>query len=96
MVIMTSGHLHDLETEIQILRLETAYVGVIGSRSKIAFVSQKLREAGIPEPAIAAVHTPIGTPIRAVTPEEIAVSIAGELICCRALRRAAVGNTEKE
>ncbi len=95
-VIMTSGHLHDLEAEIQILRLETAYVGVIGSRSKIAFVSQKLREAGIPEPAIAAVHTPIGTPIRAVTPEEIAVSIAGELICCRALRRAAVGNTEKE
>ena len=31
-----------------------------------------------------------------ITPEEIAVSIAGELICCRALRRAAVGNTEKE
>lgn len=97
-VIMTSGHLHDLEAEEQMLRLKTAYVGVIGSRSKIAFVSQRLREAGIPEDAIASVHTPIGTPIRAVTPEEIAVSIAGELICCRALRRetAAQSSAEKE
>ena len=68
------------------LRRETAYVGVIGSRSKIAYVSQRLREAGISEEAIASVHTPIGTPIRAVTPEEIAVSIAGELIYERACR----------
>ena len=47
---------------------------------------QRLREAGISEEAIASVHTPIGTPIRAVTPEEIAVSIAGELIYERACR----------
>ena len=85
-IIMTSGHLHDLEAEEQMLRRETAYVGVIGSRSKIAYVSQRLREAGISEEAIASVHTPIGTPIRAVTPEEIAVSIAGELIYERACR----------
>ena len=85
-IIMTSGHLHDLEAEEQMLRRETAYVGVIGSRSKIAYVNQRLREAGISEEAIASVHTPIGTPIRAVTPEEIAVSIAGELIYERACR----------
>ena len=90
-VIMTSGHLHDLEAEEQMLRRKTAYVGVIGSRSKIAYVSQRLREAGISEDAIASVHTPIGTPIRAVTPEEIAVSIAGELIYERACRRDAAG-----
>ena len=96
-VIMTSGHLHDLEAEEQMLRRKTAYVGVIGSRSKIAYVSQRLREAGISEDAIASVHTPIGTPIRAVTPEEIAVSIAGELIYTRACRRdAAAQQAEKE
>ena len=96
-VIMTSGHLHDLEAEEQMLRRKTAYLGVIGSRSKIAFVSQRLREAGIPEEAIASVHTPIGTPIRAVTPEEIAVSIAGELIYERACRRdTAAGKPGKE
>ena len=43
--------------------------------------------AGIPEESIAQVHTPIGTAIRAVTPAEIAVSIAGEMILCRAERR---------
>ena len=88
---MTSGHLHDLEVEAQLLQRELAYVGVIGSRSKIAVVSQRLRELGISEEAIASVHTPIGTAIRAETPEEIAVSIAGELIYVRATRRDAAG-----
>ena len=43
--------------------------------------------AGIPEESIAQIHTPIGTAIQAVTPAKIAVSIAGEMILCRAERR---------
>ena len=66
-------------------------IGVIGSRAKTASVNARLREAGISEAAIASVHTPIGTAIKAVTPEEIAVSIAGEMICVRATRREAAG-----
>ena len=68
-------------------------MGVIGSRRKTAAVNQKLRERGVPEEAIAKVHTPIGVSIKAVTPEEIAVSIAGEMIYERALRREATGIT---
>ena len=90
-VIMTNGHSYDLEVQDQVLRGDFAYVGVIGSRKKTAAVNQKLRERGVSEEAIARVHTPIGTPIKAVTPEEIAVSIAGELIYTRALRREASG-----
>lgn len=86
-VVMTNGHVHDLEVQEQALRKTLAYIGVIGSRTKIAAVNEQLRDAGIPEEAIETVHTPIGTPIRAVTPEEIAVSIAGEMICQRAIRR---------
>mgnify|MGYP003296811736 CR=1 FL=1 len=86
---MTNGHSFDLEVQDQVLRGDFAYVGVIGSRKKTAAVNQKLRERGVPEEAIARVHTPIGTPIKAVTPEEIAVSITGELIYTRALRREA-------
>ena len=86
-VIMTSGHMRDSQVEDQVLRGAFAYVGVIGSRRKTAPVNQRLREAGISEEAIALVHTPIGTPILAVTPEEIAVSIAGEMIQVRAQRR---------
>ena len=90
-VIMTNGHEHDFQVEVQVLRKTTAYVGVIGSRKKTAFVNQRLREAGIGEEAIAFVHTPVGTAIKAVTPEEIAVSITGEMICVRATRREAAG-----
>lgn len=90
-VVMTSGHSHDFEVEEQLLRRPLAYVGVMGSRTKTAYVNGKLREAGVPEEAIQQVHTPIGTAIKAVTPEEIAVSITGELICQRALRREAGG-----
>ena len=90
-VIMTNGHEHDFQTEVQVLRIPTAYVGVIGSRKKTAFVNRRLREAGISEEAISFVHTPVGTAIKAVTPEEIAVSITGEMICVRATRREAEG-----
>ena len=90
-VIMTNGHTHDFDVEAQILRGEIAYVGVIGSRRKTAAVNQKLRERGVPEEAIAKVHTPIGISIKAVTPAEIAISIAGEMIYERALRREADG-----
>lgn len=90
-VVMTSGHSHDFEVEEQLLRRPLAYVGVMGSRTKTAYVNGKLREAGVPEDAISRVHTPIGTAIKAVTPEEIAVSVTGELIYERALRREAAG-----
>ncbi len=86
-VVMTNGHNFDLEVQDQLLRRKLAYVGVIGSRSKKAAVNQKLRERGIPEDAIEFVHSPIGTSIKAVTPEEIAVSITGEMIMVRATRR---------
>lgn len=90
-VIMTSGHSFDYDVQEQVLRLPTAYVGVIGSKSKTASVNARLRAAGVPEEGIAHVHTPIGTDIKAVTPEEIAVSIAGEMILVRAQYREAAG-----
>ena len=90
-VVMTSGHSHDFEVQEQVLRHPLAYIGVIGSRAKTASVNARLREAGVAEDAIAAIHTPVGTAIKAVTPEEIAVSIAGEMIYERAVRREKAG-----
>lgn len=94
-VVMTSGHAFDLEVEDQLLRRDLAYLGVIGSKSKKAAVNAKLLERGISEAAIATVHSPIGISIKAATPEEIAVSIAAEMIQVRALRREANGHTAK-
>lgn len=90
-VIMTNGHAHDCTVEEFVLRYETAYVGVIGSRAKTKAVNEKLLLSGISEEKLTHVHAPIGTPIKAVTPEEIAVSIAGEMILERALRREQAG-----
>ena len=92
-VVMTSGHTHDFTVEEQLLRGKVAYLGVIGSHNKTAAVNKLLREAGISESAIASVHTPIGIPIQAVTPEEIAISIAGEMIQVRAEHREKQGGT---
>lgn len=83
-VILTPGHQGDYMVLEQSLRSEPKYVGCIGSRRKIAGTQARLREAGIPENAIQSVHAPIGLPILAETPEEIAISIAAELIQCRA------------
>lgn len=86
-VIMTPGHQGDFALLSQVLRRKTRYVGCIGSRHKIVRTQQLLREAGITEEAIASVHSPIGLPILAETPAEIAVSIAAEMIQCRAESR---------
>lgn len=86
-VIMTHGHASDFLLEAQLLRRPSAYIGVMGSRQKIASINARLREAGIAEEAIGRVHTPIGLPIRAATPAEIAISIAAECIAVRAERR---------
>ena len=90
-VIMTNGHSNDLTVQAQIMKGSYAYLGVIGSKSKIKAVNEKLTAMGISPEALEKVHTPIGTAIRAVTPEEIAISIAGELIFERAQLRDAAG-----
>ena len=69
------------------MRGDYAYVGVIGSAKKTDFVNQRLIAAGVAAEKTRTIHTPIGTAIRAVTPAEIAVSIAGEMICERAMKR---------
>jgi len=86
-VVMTNAHTFDFVLLEQLLRRAMVYVGVIGSRRKKEMVESRLRESGICEKTIRTVHTPIGLEINAVTPEEIAVSIAAEMIMIRAESR---------
>ena len=87
-VIMTPGHQADYEVLEQALRQPTAYVGCIGSRHKVAATRARLLEAGLTEADVERVHSPIGLDIGGETPEEIAVSIAAEMIRVRARRAA--------
>ncbi|MFB0919689.1 MAG: XdhC family protein [Oscillospiraceae bacterium] len=84
--VMTRGHAYDTDVELQVVSSPAYYIGVIGSRSKIAAVAKILREHGISEEQIASIHSPIGLEIMAETPAEIAISIASEMILERAKR----------
>lgn len=84
-VIMTRGHQADFEVLAQVLKLPLSYIGCIGSRSKIAITKQRLNALGFPENIYDRVHSPIGMDIKAETPEEIAISVAAELIHHRAV-----------
>jgi xanthine dehydrogenase accessory factor len=85
-IIMTRGHQADYEVLRQALLTPATYIGVIGSRSKIATTNRKLVESGIPQSELSRIHAPIGLPIQGETPAEIAISIAAELILHRAGR----------
>lgn len=85
--IMTRGHAFDTVIQAQVLKCQPCYIGVIGSRKKAAAVRQVLRtDYGISDEELDCVTTPIGLDIGARTPEEIAVSIAAQLIQERAKR----------
>lgn len=83
-VIMTRGHQADYEVLCQVLRSGARYLGCIGSRRKLALCRERLLAAGFTEVEYARLHAPIGLPIGAETTEEIAVSVAAELIGVRA------------
>jgi xanthine dehydrogenase accessory factor len=82
-VVITRGHEHDADCLWEILKKETAYIGLIGSRRRVRFVLEMLEKQGIAKERLQEVFTPIGTPIGAESPEEIALSIIAELVCIR-------------
>jgi xanthine dehydrogenase accessory factor len=88
-VILTRGHLHDKTVLAQALRTDAGYIGMIGSRRKRDQIYAALRQEGFTEADLQRVSSPIGLPIGAETPEEIAFSIVAELIQVRARRRQA-------
>lgn len=84
--VMTRGHSIDYLALRQVLARGPRYIGVMGSRNKVALVTEKLLGDGFSQEEIERCHMPIGVEIYAKTPAEIAVSIAGELIAARAGR----------
>jgi len=84
-VAVTRGHQHDEIVIRQALRCPAGYVGMIGSRRKVALMKNKLLSEGYGEEELARLHAPIGLDIGADSPGEIAVSIVAELIAVRHL-----------
>jgi xanthine dehydrogenase accessory factor len=90
-VVVTRGHRDDFEAMRALGGRECRYIGMIGSRAKVHKITTALEDAGVDRGWLGRIHAPIGFRIGAVTPEEIAISIAAELI---AVRRGAVNDAE--
>ena len=82
-VVCTAGHASDFDVLAQVLSARPRYVGCLGSKKKAAHTRARLREAGFPADAIDSIHMPVGVPIACETPEEIAVSIAAQVVDVR-------------
>ena len=82
-VIVTRGHTNDLEALRALAPRDLRYLGLIGSRAKVARIYDELLADAMPAEMLRQVHAPIGLDIGAVTPQEIAVSILAELIAVK-------------
>lgn len=82
-VLVTHKHAHDQEILEYCVQQPFKYLGMIGSKTKVAKAFQQLRQKGVAEEKVARVHSPIGLDIGADTPAEIAIAIAAELITVR-------------
>jgi len=78
--IVTRGHQFDAGVLGETLKRQARYVGMIGSKRKVAIVFDYMRKSGFDDETIEKVHAPIGLAIHAETPQEIAVSIVAEMI----------------
>ena len=79
-VIMTFGHQADELVLRQLAGKKLRYLGLLGSPAKIAQIFARLKKQGVAAASLKKVHAPVGLPIHSHTPEEIAISIAAEII----------------
>jgi xanthine dehydrogenase accessory factor len=83
LLIVTRGHKDDMRVLAWAVRTEARYIGMIGSKRKVLSVYKALEKEGYSAEEFERVHAPVGLDIGALAPEEIAVSIAAELIAVR-------------
>lgn len=93
LVIVTRGHKDDMRVLAWAVRTEARYIGMIGSKRKVISVYKALENEGCRPEEFERVYSPMGLNIGALSPEEIAISIAAELIAVR--RNATAGSHKK-
>jgi len=86
-VIAYGDHEREYVALKTIIEKKPAYLGLLGSRTKVATFVQKLRTEGLSEAHLKVLHAPIGLAIGAETPEEIGISILAEIIRCKRTER---------
>ena len=85
-VVMTADFPSDVRALLGALREPFVFVGVMGAPAKLKAIRQALRDQGVSEEALDRIVAPVGLPIHSARPEEIAVSVAGQLLQLRPTR----------
>jgi len=93
-VIVTHGHVFDAICCAEALKTPSRYIGMIGSRKKIATVFADLRKRGFTQKDLRRIVTPVGLDIGAESPAEIAVAIAAQLVQSRTRPRMEVNHEQ--
>lgn len=90
LILVTRGHKYDYDAlrDVLLRKIELAYIGMVGSQRRVRAAFEQLIREGIDRERLQQVYAPIGLDIEAETPEEIAISIIGELV---RLRRGGTG-----
>lgn len=78
-IIVTHGHVFDLEALEVVIQKPIRYIGMIGSKTKIIKCFKSLKKLGITKKELANVYAPIGLDIGGETPEEIALAVLAEI-----------------
>ena len=79
-VVMTTDFPSDIRALLGVASFPFPFIGVMGSRAKIATIFEQLQQAGVSENTLSQLYAPVGLPIGSHTPEEIAISIAAQIL----------------
>ena len=82
-IIVTRGHRDDMRVLKLAIDTPARYIAMIGSKRKVLNVIRELEKEGIPRDAFERIFAPMGLDIGAISPEEIAISVAAEMIAVR-------------
>jgi xanthine dehydrogenase accessory factor len=82
-VVMTIGYRTDDGVIRTLMDKRSTYTGVLGSRKKLEKMFADYRKEGLDEEKLSSIHAPIGIPVNSRTPEEIAISIAAQIIAVK-------------
>lgn len=83
LIIVTRGHRDDMRVLRWAAATRARYIAMIGSRRKVISVARELQKDGLTREQLERIHAPMGLEIGAISPEEIAISVAAEMIAVR-------------
>ena len=79
-VVMTTDVASDVRGLLGVIHQSFPFIGVMGSQAKITEITKRLKSEGITEDQLSRLTTPVGIPMASNTPEEIAISVAAQIL----------------